>query len=415
MPAISVRELGKKFRKNTIGRPFKIKHLLTKPFFKKRYETFWCLRNVTFEVPRGQMVGIIGPNGSGKSTLLRLIGGVGKPDEGTLAVNGKIGALLDLGAGFHNDLTGRDNIFISGVVAGLTRRQILERFDEIVAFADLESFLENPLRTYSSGMRMRLAFAVATNIEPDILLIDEILSVGDLTFQSRCLERINQYKHKGCTMLLVSHDMKQVEKFCDSVLWLKNGKVKGYGSSMEILRDYEEEMSSETQRRTPLNQADDKRFKNSRLKLRENRFGSMEVEISEVHIVNVNGYRVDKINSGEPLRIEIRYDAHVLAEAPIFGVTLSKEDGQICCEIMTEKKQFMLEGSRKKGVMILDIDRLDLSSGEYFVDVGIYKKNWEYAYDYHWHVYPLKVEAINYSKGILVPPYNWSWSELPLK
>jgi ABC-type polysaccharide/polyol phosphate transport system ATPase subunit len=184
-PVISVQGLGKKFRRNSAEGPFKIKHLFTGRIFKKRYESFWCLDDVTFEVAKGQMVGIIGPNGSGKSTLLRLIGGVGRPDKGSLEVNGRIGALLDLGAGFHNDLSGRDNIYISGVVAGLTRRQISERFDEIVAFADLESFLDNPLRTYSSGMRMRLAFAVATNIDPDILAHRRNFSVGDIDFSKQ--------------------------------------------------------------------------------------------------------------------------------------------------------------------------------------------------------------------------------------
>ncbi len=414
-PAISVNKLGKKFRRNSGGQPFKIKHLLTGNFFKKHYDSFWSLRDVTFEVARGQMIGIIGPNGSGKSTLLRLIGGVGKPDKGTLSVNGRIGALLDLGAGFHNDLTGRDNIFISGVIAGLTRTQIFERFDEIVEFSDLEGFLDNPLRTYSSGMRMRLAFAVATNIDPDILLIDEILSVGDLTFQSKCLERINRFKHKGCTMLLVSHDIGQVEKFCDTVLWLKNGKINGFGSPREIIRAYEKEMSSETRMRTPLNRSDDQTPKNDRLKLNENRFGSMEVEISDVRIINADGDQVLKINSGEPLRIEMDYEAHSLVESPIFGVTLSREDGQICCEMMLDNNRFTLTGSRYQGTVTLEIERLDLIGGNYFADVGVYEKNWEYAYDYHWHVYPFEIHSPVFFKGMLAPPCRWIWSDNSLE
>ncbi len=408
-PVISVQGLGKKFRRNSANRPFKFKHLLTGRIFKKRYESFLCLDDVTFEVFRGQMVGIIGPNGAGKSTLLRLIGGVGKPDKGYLKVNGRIGALLDLGAGFHNDLTGIDNIYISGVIAGLTRRQISERFDEIVAFADLENFLNNPLRTYSSGMRMRLAFAVAINIDADILLIDEILSVGDLSFQSKCLEKINQFKNKGCTMLLVSHDNSQIEKFCDSVIWLKNGKVNAYGSPREITMAYAEEMASETSRRTPSNHAQNQTGSNSRLKLNENRFGSLEVEIGDVRLIDEWGNQVQNLDTGNPLRIELEYKAHISAETPMFSVTISKEDGQICSEMILDKNRFNLEGSRERGLMILDIDRLDLSTGEYFVDVGIYEKNWEYAYDYHWHVYPLQVRSNTSFKGIIAPPHHWSW------
>ncbi len=410
-PVISVQGLGKKFRRNSAERPFKIKHLLTGKFFKKKYESFWCLRDVTFEVARGQMTGIIGPNGSGKSTLLRLIGGVGKPDEGILSVNGKIGALLDLGAGFHDDLNGRDNIYISGVVAGLTRRQISERFDEIVDFADLEYFLDSPLRTYSSGMRMKLAFAVATHIDPDILLIDEVLSVGDLTFQNKCLERINQFKNIGCTMLLVSHDIGQIIKFCDSALWLKNGKVKGYGSPDEITTAYEEESSNETRRRTPSDHSMNHTLKNNHLKLNENRFGSLEVELSDVRLTDNCGNPVQKINSGDSLRIEIEYVSHIPAEAPIFGVKIFNKDDQMIGEMMLDKHRFNLEDSRRQGKIFLDIDRLDLNGGDYFIDVYIYEKNWEFAYDYHWHAYHFLVQSDNYFNGILAPLHHWSYSE----
>jgi lipopolysaccharide transport system ATP-binding protein len=315
---------------------------------------------------------------------------------------------LDLGAGFHSDLTGRDNILISGVIAGLTRRQVSQRFDQIVAFAELESFLDNPLRTYSSGMRMRLAFAVATHIDPDILLIDEILSVGDLSFQSKCLEKINHFKRQGCTMLLVSHDNGQVEKFCDAVLWLKKGKVNAYGPPKEVIRAYSEEMAHETRSRTPDERPNGKASNGNHLKLNENRFGSLEVEISAVRILDGNGDPVEKINNGDPLRVEIDYRSNTPADDPFFGVTISKEDGQICTEMILEKNRFKLEGSHEKGGIMLNIDRLDLSGGEYFVDVGIYEKNWEYAYDYHWHVYPLQIESTISFKGVLAPPHKWS-------
>jgi lipopolysaccharide transport system ATP-binding protein len=410
-PVISVNGVGKKFRLNSADGAFKIKHLLTGRLFRKRFESFWCLQDVSFEVARGQTIGIIGPNGSGKSTLLRLIGGVGRPDKGDLSVNGRIGALLDLGAGFHNDLSGRDNIFISGVIAGLTRRQVSERFDDIVSFAELESFLDNPLRTYSSGMRMRLAFAVATHIDPDILLIDEILSVGDLTFQSKCLERVNRFKRQGCTMLLVSHDNGQVEKFCDAVLWLKKGKVNAYGPPKEVIRAYSEEMAYATRSRTPDDRPNGQASNGNHLILNENRFGSLEVEISAVRILDGNGDPVQKINNGDPLRLEIDYRSNTPADDPFFGVTISKQDGQVCSEMMLQNDRFKLAGPRQTGTMILDIDRLDLNGGGYFVDVGIYEKNWEYAYDFHWHVYPLTIEARFAFKGTLAPPHKWCWSK----
>ena len=409
-PVISVQGLGKKFRRISAKRPLSIKQLFTRRLFKRRYEYFWCLDDITFEVPRGKMVGIIGPNGSGKSTLLRLIGGVGKPDKGSLEVNGRIGALLDLGAGFQNDLSGRDNIYISGVVAGLKRWEISERFDDIVSFAELESFLDNPLRTYSSGMRMRLAFSVATNIDPDILLIDEILSVGDLAFQSKCLERINRFKHKGCTMLLVSHDTLQVEKFCDAVIWLKNGKVKGYGSPDMITTAYSEEGSNETLRRTPASLTSKYTSQNDHLKLNENRFGSMEVEISAVRLMDTYGNPIQSIDSGDALTIEMDYMSHIPAEAPIFGVKILKEDGMVIVEMMLVEGRFDLKVPHQQGVVILDIDRLDLKSGRYFVDVGIFEKNWEYAFDYYYRVYPFQVQSNYHVNGFLAVPHHWSYS-----
>jgi lipopolysaccharide transport system ATP-binding protein len=409
--AIQVHGLGKMFKQYSAGRHLKIKHLLT-GWGRRRSapSTFWCLRDVTFDVPQGSMVGIIGPNGSGKSTLLRLIGGVGHPDEGSVSVKGRIGALLDLGAGFYQDLSGRDNIYITGVIAGLTRAQVSRRFDEIVSFSELESSIESPLWTYSSGMKMRLAFAVAVNIDPEILLIDEVLFVGDMSFQSKCLERIQQFKNRGCTVLLISHDNAQVEKLCDSVIWLKKGRIKGQGSPRQIIQAYADEISVETRRRTPTDSVtrDDKQ---STLRLNENRFGSLEVEIADVRLFGPTGNGSLDHQSGDPLTIEIDYISHIAAEKPIFGITISREDGQICCEMMSDKHRFDLDNARQQGTMTLEVERLDFSNGNYYVDVGIYEKDWEYAFDYHWHVYPLKIISEYSSKGIVRPPHNWSWSD----
>jgi lipopolysaccharide transport system ATP-binding protein len=181
---------------------------------------------------------VIGSNGSGKSTLLRLLGGVGKPDGGSIAVKGRIGALLDFGAGFNPELTGRENVIVGGVIAGLTRKEVLKRFEAIVAFAELESFIDNPLRTYSSGMQMRLGFAVAIHTEADILLIDEVLSVGDHFFQRKCLERIARLKTNGCTIVLVTHDSKMVREFCDDALWLNRGRVMVRGQPDMVVARY---------------------------------------------------------------------------------------------------------------------------------------------------------------------------------
>ena len=201
-------------------------------------EYFWALRDVSFSISPGKMVGIMGANGAGKSTLLRLIGGVSRPDEGQIQVSGRIGALLDLGAGFHPDLTGRENVFINGVISGLSRREVSRSFDSIVHFAELEDFIDSPLRVYSTGMQMRLAFAVAAHLEPEVLLIDEVLAVGDLSFQQKCIQRIVRFKSQGCTILLVSHEPALIADQCDEAIWLRGGQIVSYGKAAVVTEQY---------------------------------------------------------------------------------------------------------------------------------------------------------------------------------
>lgn len=240
---IVVQNLGKQFPRYHVDRPWTLQEAVLSGLRRMRpTEWFWALRDVSFSVAPGRMIGVIGPNGAGKSTLLRLIGGVGRADEGSVQTHGRIGALLDLGVGFHPDLTGRENVFVSGVIAGFTRREVSQRFDSIVAFAELEEFIDSPLRTYSSGMQMRLGFAVAVHIEPEILLIDEVLAVGDLAFQKKCLERIAQFRAEGCTIIFVSHQTTAVQQLCDEVLWLRAGQVAAHGTADTVVGQYVAEM-----------------------------------------------------------------------------------------------------------------------------------------------------------------------------
>jgi lipopolysaccharide transport system ATP-binding protein len=231
LPAIDVQHLSKTFRRYHPERPRTVQELLARgPRRVRHAERFWGLRDITFAVPPGRTVGIIGTNGSGKSTLLRLVGGVGRADEGTVTVRGRIGALLDLGSGFHPDLTGRVN--------GLTRRDVMRRLDAIVAFAEVEAFIDSPMRTYSTGMQMRLAFATAAHTEPEVLLIDEVLAVGDTAFQRKCLERIGAFKAAGCSILLVSHESSVVQQLCDEALWLDAGRLQTYSAASDAVRQY---------------------------------------------------------------------------------------------------------------------------------------------------------------------------------
>ena len=237
--SVVVKGLSKQFHRYHADRPWTLHETLTRGLRRFRaFDRFWALRDVSFAVAPGRMLGLIGSNGSGKSTLLRLIGGVGRPDEGSIEVHRRMGSLLDLGTGFHPDLTGRENVFVNGVISGLTRREVAERFDSIVAFAELEAFIDNPIRTYSTGMQMRLGFAIAVHAEPEILLIDEILSVGDHSFQHKSFERIARFKSQGCTIILVTHDTSVVREVCDEAIWLNSGRLVLHGHPDEVVDQY---------------------------------------------------------------------------------------------------------------------------------------------------------------------------------
>jgi lipopolysaccharide transport system ATP-binding protein len=401
-PAIFVEGLGKRYNRYHAEKPITIMEAALAGLRRlKPVESFWALRDVSFTVAPGEMIGAIGKNGAGKSTLLQLIGGVGCADEGRIQVNGRIGALLDLGSGFSPDLTGRENAYIMAVVAGLNRREVSRRFDSIVNFAELEDFIDNPLRTYSTGMQMRLAFAVAIHTDPDVLLVDEFLSVGDLAFQAKCLQQIQQLKAEGCAIVWVSHDVDRVAQLCDRALWLRNGQVVAYGEPRIIAGQYSSEMRSQTRKLTP-KRPPELSSSGRELNVNENRFGSLEVEIKRVSL-----FPEATIRSSDPLQVEIEYFASQAIAHPVFSVTISREDNQICVDTNTSNTPLPLSQIEGKGCIQIEFDRLDLNEGEYFVDVGVYEQNWSHAYDYHWHVYPLIVQTKTPGKGLLNPPHHW--------
>jgi lipopolysaccharide transport system ATP-binding protein len=235
--------LGKQYRAYHSDRPITFQSAVVKGFRKFRpKDKFWAIRDLDLEIPKGSAYGVVGRNGAGKSTLLRLISGVIKADAGEIRTNGRIGGLLDLGVGFHGDLTGYENAIVNGVIAGMTRSEILNRMDEIIEFSELDDVIHDPLRTYSSGMRMRLGFSVLAHTNPDIMLIDEVLAVGDVEFRQKCLQRIKQFKANNCTILLVSHNLEQIKSFCDEALWLDHGQCVSNGDVNDVLNAYEEEI-----------------------------------------------------------------------------------------------------------------------------------------------------------------------------
>ena len=241
-PAVVARDVAKVYRRFMHKNQFKTlkSALLTGSVIKDLTpdQTFTALDGVSFEVPKGTTFGVIGENGSGKSTMLKLLAGITKPTRGTLRVDGRVSALIELGAGFHPEISGRENVAINGIMLGLTRREVQERFDDIVAFAELERFIDAPVKTYSSGMYARLGFAVAIHVDPDVLLIDEVLAVGDEAFTRKCLDKIGEFRRRGKTILLVTHSLGLAEKMCDEVLWLRQGKLADTGDPKRVIDAY---------------------------------------------------------------------------------------------------------------------------------------------------------------------------------
>src|SRR4051812_38905483 len=307
-------------------------------------ETFAAVRDVTFTVPRGQTLGVIGRNGSGKSTLLKLVAGITKPTTGTVDVKGRISALIELGAGFHPEISGRENVFINGIMLGLTKREVARRFDEIVEFAEMKDFIDAPVKTYSSGMYMRLGFAVAIHVDPDVLLVDEVLAVGDEGFTHKCLDKFAEFKRRGKTILLVTHSLGLVERFCDEALWLDGGRLKGLGDPRRIVGAYvtDVEVTEESQ----LAAADAKAQESAvvvspdepasailpdhpietaeapadMFRATEGRWGSREVEITDVLLTSDDGERGHVFQSGSRLDIRIRLRAPIAIDDFVIGI-----------------------------------------------------------------------------------------------
>lgn len=405
--SVEVRNLGKRFVRYEQQRPRTIKEHMMQGLRRSRIsDRFWALRDVNLDVRPGKMLGVIGHNGSGKSTLLRMIGGIMRPDVGTIRTSGRISGLLELNAGMHPELSGRDNILIGGVIAGMTRREVLARMDEIIAFAELEEFIESPVRTYSSGMRMRLGFAVAIHTDPGVLLIDEVLSVGDMAFQAKCLERIRQHRNQGSAIILITHDLSQVEKLCDDALWLRGGQIVGQGAPDVLVGEYRAAMAQQTRDRTPIDLPERVTSSGVALRVHENRFGSLELEIEEVSLRNRSGHPVRSVEAGSPLAVHVRLGG-AAGLTPIVGISIGTADGENIVDLNTLTDEVVMPATTQGSSIRLELDRLDLAPGEYFVDVGLYHPSWDYAYDYHWRVYPLEVTDKVRTGGMMSPPRRW--------
>jgi lipopolysaccharide transport system ATP-binding protein len=315
---------------------------------------------------------------------------------------------LDLGAGFHPDLTGRENVFISGVISGLTRQEIRARFDAIVAFAELEAFIDRPTRTYSSGMQMRLAFAVAVHIEPEILLIDEVLSVGDLAFQRKCLNKIEEFKRRGCTIMLVSHDIASVQEICDEVLWLRSGEIVAHGDSQVITDAYVAEMTGVSALQALQSATSPTEPACNEHTLDTVALVPAPVELISIVLLNQEGCVVTELMAGDCLSVQITFRTIDCISFPIFQVKIINEDGLVYCDVTSQEigNTSPLEPGEQQAS--LNFERLDLIGGQYQIEVSVVVQSTLKAQSSHKMCHPLKISSPKYASGILYPPHRWT-------
>jgi ABC-type polysaccharide/polyol phosphate transport system ATPase subunit len=418
MNAIEVRGVRKTYRRYSRRRQFATlkSALLSGRVLKdlRPDDTFDALKGVSFDVPAGRTFGIVGRNGSGKSTMLKLIAGIGRPTEGTVIVKGRVSALIELGAGFHPEISGRENVSINGMMLGLTKREVAARFDEIVAFAELEDFIDAPVKTYSSGMYMRLGFAVAIHVDPDVLLVDEVLAVGDEAFTHKCLDKFAELRRRGRTVLLVTHSLDLVTRFCDEALWLDAGVARLQGDPKRVVDAYlldvagVENQTFEAEMAAPPANPRDASPQDMSEAI-EGRWGSREVEITAVEFVGRGGQPAHVFQSGDPIDIRFQVRASEPVTDLVFGVGIFNADGVCCYGTNTDIEGAASGAMSGDGQVTFTIDRLDLVEGSYKVDVAAHRKNGA-PYDYHRLLHTLRVVSPLKETGVFRPPHRWNFS-----
>jgi ABC-type polysaccharide/polyol phosphate transport system ATPase subunit len=357
------------------------------------WEDRWALRGVSLEVPAGGAFGLIGANGAGKSTMLKLIARVLTPDTGRVVTVGRVGSLIELGAGFHPDSTGRENVYLNASLLGLSRGDIRRRFDAIVEFAGLAEHIDAPLRTYSSGMVVRLGFAVAAHIDAEILLLDEILAVGDESFQRRCLDYVRSFREAGGTIVFVSHSMDSVRQICDMAAWIENGQLRACDTTKAVVQLYIDKVSSswEASREAP-------------------GAGESDLEITSVELRGSDGAARELYRTGDELVIDIGYRMRRHVPAPVFGVAVHRSDGLYVFGTNTEVDRLPTRGLLDEGVVAVRYPSLALMSGAYRVTVAAFSQPGMVPLDFHDQRYTFRVEAGDDAHGVIHMPHEWDVS-----
>jgi lipopolysaccharide transport system ATP-binding protein len=359
-------------------------------------EEVWVLRDVSFDLQPGLSLGVVGRNGAGKSTLLKLCARVIDPTGGVVRVNGRVSALLELGVGFHPELTGRENVFLYGSLVGIPRAVLLQRFDEIVAFSEIERFIDMPVKFYSSGMYLRLAFAVAIHVEAEVLLIDEVFAVGDASFQRKCVERIEALPKNGVTILFVSHDVNMVRQLCQQALWIEDGHIVALDNADNVVTAYLDQSA--------YLRAQGERYNDS------HRWGSREIEVTQVEFLDAAGQVVRQFRTGEAFTARMHYRAARRVEEPMFGVAIHRDNGIHVNGPNTIFANFPIPAVEGTGSVDYCVTELNLLPGAYEFTAAIHDRTGRHAYDFQNRLHPFWVDpnpAIHEEFGTFYLPSSW--------
>ncbi len=391
---IDVQGMGKRFRLHRSGtRTFKSVAL---DLLKARgggKRDFWALQDLSFTVGSGETLGIIGSNGAGKSTLLSLLAKTKVPTTGSIETRGTVSSLLELGAGFHPDLTGRENVFLAGAIMGLTRAQMRERFDAIVAFAELDEFIDQPVKHYSSGMYVRLGFAVAVEVDPDILLIDEVLAVGDVNFQRKCIEKMEAFRRAGKTMLIISHDLPTIQSISDRILLLDQGRIMGLGEPDAVVGSYRALARKQS------------------VSGLEREWGTGEIVIEGVDFMNASGEESDCFACGDSLTARIRYRADQQIENPVFGFSLADPQGRLVFGSNTQIGGANVPVVEGKGSLTLELENLPMATGTYLFSFSVHSSDHSTNYHRLDHYFAISMENETSFEGVCFMPSSWHMGE----
>ena len=398
--AIKVEDVPKKFKVYyDKGHTFKEKILFRN---RNRYEERWVLNGISFDVKKGEAIGLIGHNGCGKSTLLKLMTKIIYPDKGSISINGRISSLIELGAGFHPDMSGRENIYTNASIFGLTRKEIDSKLDTIIEFSELEEFIDNPVRTYSSGMYTRLAFSVAIHVNAEVLLIDEILAVGDAGFQAKCFEKLREIKASGTTIVIVSHSLSQIEQICERSIWIDEGKIRLMGSPTDVHPKYMEYMG---QRSKPVTEAHNQAEKSD-----NSQTDDKIAEVIKAEMTDENGNPKSKFMTGEKAVLKIYYRAKPseVDNDCLIGLSLLRTDKVICYGTNTQREHIKEIKLNEEGVIMCEIEKLNLVAGSYWFDIAIRSGNM-FAYDYKSQAVKFQMYSNIAEVGVARLEHSWKF------